>query len=115
MKHQFFYSHLVETSDIKIKLSELDLSGDEKTHLTSLMEANVHSIVIETVLSELSAQDKKTFLKNLISNDHQKIWEHLNSRIGKLEDKIKTAVENLKIEFLKDIVQARNLSQENKS
>jgi len=60
----------------------------KKPHLTSLIEANIHSIVIDTVLSELSSDDKKIFLKNLVSDNHEKTLEHLNSRIGKLEDKI---------------------------
>lgn len=115
MKNIFFYSHLIETTDISLKFTELELSEDEKVHLISLVEANIHSVVVDTVLSELSKEDKKTFLKNLVSNDHEKTWEHLNSRIGKLEDKLRKAADNLKKDLIKDLVEAKKLSKENNS
>jgi hypothetical protein len=111
MKNKFFYTHLVETSDISLKLTEIDLSEDEKTHLVSLVEANIHSVIIDTVLSELSKEDKKIFLKNLVSNNHEKTWEHLRSRIGKAEDKIKASVEELKKELLEDILGAKKFNK----
>lgn len=115
MKNKFFYSHLIETTDISLKLTEIELSEDEKTHLLFLAEANIHSVVIDTILLELSKEDKKIFLRNLVSNDHEKIWEHLNGRIGKLEDKIGKAVENLKENLIKDLIEAKKLSKENNS
>jgi hypothetical protein len=115
MKNNFFYSHLIETTDISLKLTELDLSEDEKVHLISLVEANIHSTVVDTVLSELSKEDKKTFLKNLVSNDHKKTWEHLSSRIGKLEDKIRKAAESLREDLMKDLLEAKELSEKNNS
>lgn len=113
MKQNFFYSHLVETTDISIKLSEMNLSKDEKTHLTSLLEANIHSTIVHNVLSELSEQDKKVFLKNLVNDKHQETLDHLRMKIEKLEDKIKNSVEDLKKELLEDFAQAQKLSEEN--
>jgi hypothetical protein len=115
MKQKYFYSHLVETTDISIKLSEFNLSEEEKTHLTSLLEANIHSTVVESVLSELSKEDKKQFLKNLISNNHEITMWHLKIKINKLEDKIKDSVEALKKELLEDLAKAKELSVENNS
>jgi hypothetical protein len=115
MKNKFFYSHLIETTDISIKLTELNLSGDEKIHLTSLLEANIHSTIVHNVLSQLSEEDKKQFLKNLVSNNHYVTLDHLKARIEKLEDKIKNSVEDLKKELLQDLVEAQELSKENNS
>lgn len=115
MKYNFFYSHLIETTEISVKLTEIELSEDEKNHLLSLMEANIHSVVVDTVLLELSGEDKKIFLKNLISATHEKTWEHLSGRIGKLEEKIKKAVANLKEDLIKDLIEAKKLSKENNS
>jgi hypothetical protein len=106
MKNKFFYSHLIETTDISIKLTELNLSEDEKIHLTSLLEANIHNTIVHNVLSELSEEDKKQFLKNLISNNHQATLDHLKVKIEKLEDKIKIAVDELKKELIKDMEEA---------
>jgi hypothetical protein len=115
MKNKFFYSHLVETSEISLKLGKMNLSNDEKVHLAGLIEANIHSEIVAGVLSELSEEDKKTFLKDLISENHEKTWEHLNKKINKMEEKIKTIIINTKAEFLKDIVAAQKLAKKDKS
>ena len=98
--------------DITVKpflVSNNHLKGgkDEKVHLTSLLEANIHSTIVHNILSELSEEDKKVFLKNLVNNKHQKTLDHLGAKIEKLEDKIKKSVEDLKKELLKDLVQAQ--------
>jgi hypothetical protein len=103
MKHKHFYSHLIETTDITIELAEIELTPDERVHLVSLIEANIHSTVIETVLSNLPKEDKKIFLKNLVSNDHEIIWVHLKSRTKNIEEKIIKSVGVLKKDFYKDI------------
>ena len=77
MKHKHFYAHLTETTDIVLELGELDMSSEERIHLLSLIEANIHSSVINTVLSNLDEENKKIFLNNLISDNHSKTWEHL--------------------------------------
>ena len=115
MKKKFFYSHLVETSSISLELADMEMSSDERLHLVSLVEANIHSLVVDSVLSELPEEDKKVFLKNLLSDDHEKTLKHLKTKIEKLEDKIKKAVEDIRQEFLKDLAEAKTLSQKNKS
>jgi len=114
MKNNFFYSHLVETSNISLELAEMNMSSDERLHLVSLVEANIHSVVVDKVLSELSEEDKKIFLKNLVSENHEKTWEHLRNKAGKIEDKIKKTIEEFKKELLQDITQAQELSKKKK-
>ena len=115
MKQKFFYSHLIETTDISLKFTKMDLTEDEKSHLVSLLEANIHSTVIDNVLSELSSEDKKQFLKNLISDDHQVTLDHLKVKIDKFEEKIKDSAERLKRELLRDIATAQKLTEANNS
>jgi len=107
MKHKHFYSHLIETSDVTVELAELELAPDERIHLTSLMEANIHSVVIDTVLTSLPDEEKRTFLKNLVSNDHDEIWNHLKSKNKEMEEKIIRSVDNLKRELFKDIKESQ--------
>ena len=73
MKGKHFYSHLVEINEIYLSLSGMDLSEDERGHLLSLAETNIHATVINTVLSELSEEDKKIFLKNLVAEIMKKL------------------------------------------
>jgi hypothetical protein len=98
-----FYSHLIETSMISLELGELDLAKDERMHLLQLAENNIHHAILDAILSELSEEDKKTFLNHLSKDDHDKVWDHLSKKIEKIEDKIKSAAESIKKELHKDI------------
>lgn len=104
MKQKYFYSHIVETSVVSLELGEMDLNPEERVHLISLVESQLHHIILDTVLSELSEEDKKIFLQHLSLDNHDKIWEHLKSKIESIEDKIKKVAEELKKELHKDIM-----------
>ena len=93
----------METSDISLEIAELKLTPDERVHLISLMEANIHSVVVKKVLSNLPKDDKKVFLKNIIVGDHNKTWEHLKNKSTHIEEKIKAAIEEIKKELIEDI------------
>lgn len=101
-----FYSHLVETSSISLSLGDMDLSQEERVHLISLVESNLHHTILDAVLSELSEEDKKTFLHHVAHDEHDKVWELLNSRIKNIEEKIKKVAEDVKKELHKDIHEA---------
>jgi hypothetical protein len=107
MKGKHFYSHLIEIHEIYLSLSEMDLSDDERGHLLSLTEANIHATVISTVLPQLSEEDKKIFLKNLVGNNHEETWKHLLTKAGDIEVKLHQSLKQLKIELLKDIEEAK--------
>ncbi len=107
MKGKHFYSNLIEIHDIYLNLSELKLSDEERAHLMTLVEANIHVTVINTTLSELSEEDKKLFLKNLIANEHDKIWQHLKEKASGIEEKINNSLKELKKELLKDIEESK--------
>lgn len=108
MKNKHFYAHLTETTDIVLELGELNMSQEERIHLLSLIEANIHSAVIDTVLSNLNEENKKIFLNNLVSDNHSKTWEHLKKNNKDMEEKIKETINFIKKELIKDIKNARN-------
>lgn len=109
MKH--FYSHLIEIESIIIELDKLDLSQEQKIHLTGLIDSSLHHTVLDAVLSELSSQDKRVFLNYLKEDDHGKIWKFLNEKVDKLEEKIKKTADDLKEELKKDLKEARQRRQ----
>lgn len=98
-----FYSHIIETSILSLELGNLNLSKEERMELRSLVDANIHSVIMDSILSELSEEDKKIFFAHLLSQSHDKIWKHLRSRIDNIEEKIKKAADNLKEELYKDV------------
>lgn len=105
-----FYTHLVDIESIVVELDKLDLTDKQKLHLTTLIDSTLHHHILDTVLSELSEEDKHIFLEHLSKRDHEKIWELLNSKVDRIEDKIKQAADELKQEIHKDIKEAREKS-----
>lgn len=107
-----FYTHLVEIDSLIIELDSMDLSAEEKLHLAQLVDSNLHHTVLDAILSELGDEDKEKFIKHLNSDEHEKIWEILNQRVDNIEDKIKSAAEQLKSELHKDINEAKGRKNE---
>lgn len=103
-----FYTHLIEIESIIIELDKLDLSQEQKIHLTGLIDSSLHHTVLDAVLSELSSQDKRVFLNYLKEDDHGKIWKFLNEKVDNIEDKIKKAAGDLKTQLHKDLKEAKN-------
>lgn len=103
-----FYSHIVEVQTIITELDKMDLSKEEKMHLGVLVDSSLNHVVLDAILSELSDEDKKTFLKHLSDEDHNKLWEHLNAKVENIEEKIKRSAEEFKKELHRDIKEAHN-------
>ncbi len=105
---KYFYSHLIEINNLTSSLDELNLKDDHKKHLGSLIDSHVHHTVMDVILSELSAEDKMLFLKKVSEDpEDQKLWEFLNEKTEKIEDKIKKAVSELKEELHEDIAESK--------
>ncbi len=104
---KYFYSHLVDLDSLLKELDSLDLSKGQKKELEKIAHDNVHSAVTDAILSELSETDKRKFLTLLTAGADEKIWEHLNDKIDKIEDKIEAAARQIKTELAKDIRQIK--------
>ena len=107
MKKKFFYTHLVEESEITLEIGDLNLTSKERVHLLSLAHANIHSKVVSEVLSNLSEEDKKIFLKNLTSEKHDTTWHHLKDRIENAEEKVKSTIDEIIGELVEDVRQVK--------
>lgn len=104
-----FYSHLIDITEVLVELDSLGLTEGEKHHLAQLIDSNLHSSIMDTILSELSEEDKHIFLNHLKKEDHEKIWELLNTKVDRIEEKIKQASEELKKEIKKDVKKAKRI------
>lgn len=103
-----FYSHLITIESLSLSLDTLSLSKDERQHLLSLVEENLHFTIVDTVLSQLDESDKKTFLKRLQHADnHEKLWEFLLSKKKAIGHKIRQKAQDLINELHKDIKDAK--------
>ena len=102
-----FYSHLITTDTIAVRLSYLDMSDEERAHLLGLIDSSLHHAILDAVLSELSEQDKKKFLEHLSTGKHDGLWDFLNGKVDNIEEKIKKTADDLSDELHKDIEEAK--------
>lgn len=104
-----FYQQIIVIDSIHLGLETLDLSPEEKQELVEIVENNMHHIVVDTVLSELEENDKKTFLALITQPDqkHDLIWAFLEMKVDQAEVKIKEAVKAFEAEILKDILELK--------
>src|SRR3989344_9598251 len=100
---KYFYTHIIDTSSLSLELGNMELDPKERMHLLSLIDSNIHHAVLDLILSELSPEDKKTFLMHLASDEHDKVWKLLNEKVENVEEKIKKTAEELKKELHADI------------
>lgn len=109
MKNKHFYSHLVESTHLTLEIANLEVDNNQRVHLLSLVEANIHTTVVSTVLSNLKPEDKKIFLKNLSEENHEKTWQHISSRLTNAKDLIEKAINDVTKELLEDVKGVRKL------
>lgn len=102
-----WYAHLIEIESIIVELEKLDLSREEKLHLTHLVDSSLHHTILDAVFSQLKEEDKRALISHLKEGNHNKIWKFLNEKVAGVEDKIKKAAEDLKKELHKDLKRAR--------
>lgn len=107
---KYFYSNIIDTSSISLALADIELSNEERIHLVTLAQNNIHHAILDAILSELSEEDKKEFLMHLQQDKHDKIWEFLNGKIEGIEDKIKNTADDLKKQLHQDIEESRKTS-----
>ncbi len=102
-----FYTDLIDIQSIIVELDSLNLSPKEKHHLAALFDSSLHQTILDCVLSELNEKDKEVFIAHLRDGNHDDIWKLLNTKIDKIEDKIKQVAQNLKVEMHQDIKEAK--------
>lgn len=103
-----FYTHLVETESILIKLHEIGLSEEQKIQLIAIVESSLHHTILDAILSEMNDSDKELFLQHIEQDNHDATWEFLNKRVDSIEDKIKKAAADLTKELHNDIEEVKN-------
>ena len=102
-----FYHHLITIDSIHAALDGLDLTVEERKELIDIAESGIHHLIVDTILTELSEEDKKIFLTHMADENHDALWKHIKGKIDKTEEKIQTAVDGLLADLHKDIAKAK--------
>lgn len=106
MKKRFYHS-IVEIDSLIVAIRNLSISDEEKQHLIDLADENLHQMVLDAILSELSEEDKINFLSHLVKDNHDAIWDLLNEKVEHIGDKIRKAAHDLRDELHRDIAETK--------
>lgn len=102
-----FYSHLIEIDSLSVSLDELEMTIEEKSELLNIATSSIHHMVLDVVLSELSADDKKLLISHIAHDHHEKAWQLVQDKIENAEDKIKKTIGQIKKELHDDILDSK--------
>lgn len=103
----YFYTKYISIESVLVELNSLSLSDKERMHLASLIDSSLHHAILDEVLSNLSLDDKKLFMKLLAQENHEKVMEFLNVKIEGIESKIKKVADDLILKMHKDMKEAK--------
>lgn len=98
-----FYSHIIDLGPLHVELAKLELTEIQKKELEEIAQGTIHHTILDTLLSELSEEDKKTFLLQVDKEDVKEIWDLLSSKVQHAEEKIKKRAEKTLLELISDI------------
>ncbi len=105
-----FYTKLITIEPLLQEMDSLDLSEEEREHLSNLIDSSLHHVILDQILSNLSDEDKKVFLKKFSDNPNDdKLLEFLNQKVENIEDKIKNVSDELVTKMHSDVKQSRRL------
>ncbi len=99
-----FYDHLINLSDIDRELEDLIVEYHERAHLLETIDSALHHAVMDTILTELPAENHQHFLKEFSIRPHDK--EHLSYLIKfspNIEEKILAKAKQTKEKFKEEI------------
>ncbi len=103
-----FYQKYIVIESLIEELHGMDLSNEERHHLSTLLDSSLHHAILDEILSNLSEPDKNVFLLKINQNpDDEKLMEFLNQRIENIEGKIRKVSNDLIKEMHKDIKEAK--------
>ena len=106
----YLFKEHIKIESLLIELEELDFSADEKMHLARLIDSSLHLTILDEILSNLNDEDKRLFLKKLHENSQkEELINFLNSKIEKIDQKIRSIADQLIIQMHKDIKEAKKL------
>ena len=106
-----FYSHIVDPRDIHKELDMLELTDEEKMHLSVIVESTAHHVILDAVLEQLHDDHKHVFLTHIAEDNQDDAWALLEEVLDDPKSTIRESFEALKEDFLNDIKSSSDFSE----
>ena len=105
---KYFYQNYIVIEDLITELHGLDLSDEERHHLATLIDSQLHHVILDEILSNLAEDDKKIFLDKINKDpESEEIMDFLNEKIENIEEKISKVSGQLVKELHSDVKEAK--------
>ena len=96
-----FYDHLVVMEDLEIHISKLDISGEDKEKMHTLIEETIHYRVMTRILDKLPREHHAKFMETFTRFPyHHKNLEFLKEHVEDIEEQIKEEIKDLEKLFV---------------
>lgn len=106
----YFYTKLITIEPLLEEMDSLELSDQEREHLSDLIDSSLYHVILDQILLNLSEEDKRTFLEKFSDNPNDdQLLEFLNQKVENIEDKIKKASDELITKMHQDVKQSKRL------
>ena len=100
---KLFYDHLVNIEEIKIVLSEYDISEDDRQQILSTIDETIHHHVLDIIFTHLPREHHEEFLEKLAAQPHHpSLMEFIQQRT---DWNIAQEIRNSLQQFLKELIQ----------
>lgn len=101
---KIFYQKYIKIDGLLEDLDGLELSQEEKNHLTTLIDDSLFHTVLDLILNNLNTEDKKLFLKLIADNkSHEELVGFLQGKVDNIDDQIEKATTALVSQLHKDV------------
>lgn len=105
---KIFYDHLTLVEEVVVELDKYQLSDDEKEELVRIVDENMHTEVLHTILTLLPKEKHEKFLRDFHSSPGEiRHLEFLKNEIEDVEKEIENVAKRVKREILAEIKRAK--------
>ncbi|NTV31559.1 hypothetical protein HGA91_06305 [candidate division WWE3 bacterium] len=108
-----FYHHLIDLSDVRKKLNELDLTEEDRVELLEIVLKTIHIELTHLILNELDSVHHEDFLLHLTERPHDHgLLVFLNRTIDDFEEKVTLLISRVKADFIESLHDYKSASEE---
>lgn len=105
-----WYQKIITIEPILQELNDMNLSDEERAHLSQLLDSSLHHAILDEILSNLKEEDKKLFLKMLHEDpENEKLVKFLNEKIDHIDDRVKKVADDLVAEMHQEVKEAKRV------
>lgn len=103
-----FYERFIEIKPLEVEIASLEISEEEKNNLHFMIAELLHHHTLETILDQLSEEDKQLFLEAVNQNQEMTIATLLKDKVKNYEKVLKDKLHQVRDDIIEEIRKIKN-------